>query len=94
MEKPMISRKLEKELTKLFLTDGEVLIQSCDNKTKQPLFQVSKHIIKDKNIPTYGLPLYGLFGYLNGKCLLMLIGYQKDDIMSEFFDFSPLPDKN
>ena len=94
MKNPMISEKLRKQLSKSLLSNGEVLIQRRDEETNEPMFQVSLHIIKDKSLPTYGQPLFGLFGYHKGKCLLMCISYTKKMIMNEYYNFVPIPLKN
>jgi hypothetical protein len=93
MENQMISRKFEKELTKLFSTDGEVLIKMCDSKTNEPIFQVSQHIIKDKKLKTYGLPLYGLFGCKNGKSRLFNVSLTKELIINEISNYIPIENK-
>jgi len=82
-----IPKSLQNQLARLFLREGEVISKMYRDGTNEVLFQLSRYIIKDQKLPTYGLPLYGLFGFYNGKYHLLYASYTKEMIENEFAEF-------
>jgi len=87
MKNQEISKKLKSQLSRLLLNEGEVISIMCRDGTNEALFQLSQYIIKDEDLPTHGLTLYGLFGYFNGKYHLLCSSYTKEMIENEFTEF-------
>jgi hypothetical protein len=87
MKNQGISKKMENRLSKLLLSEGEVISKICRDGSNELLFQLSQYIVTDKKSPTYGLPLYGLFGCLNGKYYLLCTSFTREMIESEFAEF-------
>jgi hypothetical protein len=82
-----IPRNRHKQFTSLLLNEGEVISRICRDGTNEILFQLSRYIIKDQKLPTYGLPVYGLFGFLNGEYHLLCASYTKEMIENEYAEF-------
>lgn len=82
-----IPRNRHKQFTSLLLNEGEVISSICRDGTNEVLFQLSRYIIRDTKLSTCGLPLYGLFGFLNGKYHLLYASYTKEMIENEFAEF-------
>ena len=82
-----IPKSLQNQLERLFLREGEVISKMYRDGTNEVLFQLSQYIIKDKELPSYGQSIYGLFGCFNGKYHLLYLSYTKEMIENEFTEY-------
>jgi hypothetical protein len=87
MKNQEIPKKLKNQLSRLLLNDGEVISKMCRDGTNEVLFQLSQYIIKEKELPSYGQSIYGLFGFFNGKYHLLYLSYTKEMIENEFTEY-------